>query len=585
MARKKQTKPEAREMTAAEKIHWSRLKKEIDDLANQNEVQLPGTWTIEDYSEFVELMAELFNRDTDAINLYEPLPVAIPFHQCQSREQGLSGSNRAGKTNATAAEIAMAAMGKHFVPGKYPKTKLNIACVGNDERHLALMYSYLFEQPPFQIFLHPETNKWTVVNQNEEEHKKYRAIWQDANPMIPPRLVKHTNWSKKGEQIPKSVYLVNGTKIRFYSGLVRKAPQGVNFNLVWIDEEIENPSRWIKEMRARIAGVNGYIIWSCTPQNASVEFEDMRMLNEHPDNATKPLEQQTGFFVMLASDNKYLSAEGMEGFFEKLKNDEEELMTRYFGKSARNFLVVYPMFNEATHVINDFKLRWEDTRYLIIDPGVAAAAVWLAICPQIDDKCEPWEKPFRTRSDCIILLDELLIKQANPQLVAQSIQMMLAKHPLGWIQDLTIDIKGGRSLNWKDKTPGKTAEELYYDQLMAHGLKPREEGWKYGSSEKVYGITRLGDYLMPSPEDHLPHLFIHSRCKYSIHQFKFWKKTRDARGNINGYEKSGCDLLDCGRYCTTREIGWVPPPAAQGIKPINLKDIREQHKAVLRNMY
>ncbi len=584
MARKKKQK-EAREMTAAEKVHWAKLKAEIEGLANQSEVQLPGTWTVEDYSEFVELMAELFNRDTDALNLYAPLPGAIPFHNSKAREQGLSGSNRAGKTNAASAEISMAAIGKHFVPGKYPSERLQIACVGLDERHLSLMYEYLFKNPPFSIFLHPETNQWTVVNPNLEEHQKYKAIWQDANPMIPPRLVLRTTFSKKGDNVPRAVYLVNGTVLRFYSGLVRKVPRGRKFHLVWIDEEIEHPGKWINEMRARIIDVNGFIIWSCTPQSASAEFEDIRMKYEEPDNDQKPDSTRRGFFVMLSHENKYLSAEGNEAFFEKLKDNDEELQTRYFGNSARNFLVVYPMYKENVHVIQDFKLRWEDTRYLIIDPGVAAAAVWYAVAPQIDDKCEDWERPWRTREGCIVVVDELFIKQANPQMVAMGVQKMLGDHPVGWIQDFTIDIKGGRSLNWKDKQPGKSAEELYYEQLIAHGIKPRVEGWKYGSSEKVYGITRLGDYLMPSPDDGLPFLFVHHRCKWTRHQFKFWKKTTDAAGNINGYEKTGCDLLDCGRYCTTRELGWVPPPAAQGIKPINRKDIREQHQAVLRNMY
>ena len=153
MARRK--KDPSGKTTSQERTQWAALKRQIDDLAKENDINLPGTWTVEDYSEFSELLSELFSRDTDALNLYKPLPVADQFHMCLSREQGLSGSNRAGKTNAASAEIAMAATGKHFIQDKYPLEEVQIAVIGNDERHLSLTFQYLFRNPPFKIFIHP----------------------------------------------------------------------------------------------------------------------------------------------------------------------------------------------------------------------------------------------------------------------------------------------------------------------------------------------------------------------------------------------------------------------------------------------
>jgi len=546
-----------------------------------SKVDLPGTWTVEDVNEFLDLLSELLYRDRDSLFLYKPLPTAEKFHRCMAHEVGLSGSNRAGKTNAASAEVAMVATGSHVVEGKYPKKDLQIACIGNDERHLSLMYQYLFDKAPFDIFLHPETMQWTVVIPDNPDHRKYMHLWEEASPMIHPRLVKYVSWANRKEQIPRSVRLHNGTVIRFYSGLVRRMPQGRKFHLAWIDEEIENPGRWVDELRARIVDFNGYLLWSATPQHATVEFDDMRIAAENPENADKPLEEQTGFFVMLSSDNFYLSERGNAAFLAKLKDNDEQLQTRYYGKSARNFLVVYPGFGDH-NLIPKFVPRWEDTRYIIIDPGVSTAGIIFACCPQLDPNCSPEERPYRTRDGCIIIYDELKIHNANQQLVALAIKEKLDQHPRGWIQDFTIDKHGGRSLQWKDKPQHQTCEELYYEAILARDIKPRVEGWQYGTSKVDYGVNKTIDYIAPNVNDHLPYLFVVRDCKKTIWEFKAWKKKRGANGEFIGYEEKNNHLLDCIRYATTREIGWVPPPQAHGPKPFTLKDVKNQHKDLLK---
>lgn len=544
----------------------------MESLRQKEILRLPGTWTNEDYSEFVELIVEMVEREGDSLNIYDPLPVAKAFHECLAHEQGLSGSNQAGKTNAASTEVAWAATGEHPIEGKYPRDNVRIACIGNDGRHLSLMYEYLFEKAPYKRFLHPETQEWIVVVADDPEHRKYEDLWDDAPPVIPPRLVKKVTWISKGEKEPKSVRLHNGTVIRFYSGLVRKMPQGRKFHLVWIDEEIENAKKWLDELRARIQSLNGRIIWSATPQLATEQFLDLELKSLKPENSTLPLSQQTAFFVMLSKDNKYISREGREAFVHKLQDDDEQMLTRYFGKSARSILMVYNEFTDD-NIIPPIQLRWHDTRHIIIDPGVDTCAVWFLICPQLDDPRTATE-PWRINPGCYVVYDELLIKRASSQIVADEIARKLGLHPVGPLRDITIDQRGARSIRSNETGPGQTLEILYWEKIKSVGIRPLTPHWEYGNSEVKVGIDMTKSYLRPQVDTPWIRLFVTKNCKDTIYQFRSQKKKRNPKGDFIGYEE-GYDLLDCARYATTRELIWVPPPESAKLTTLTRSDYRQ----------
>jgi len=563
-----------------EHAKWQKIKAEIDAMVRVN---LPGTWTKEDYREFIALFAEHEERKKETIILYKPLPTAQKFHECMDHEVALSGSNRAGKTCTASGEVGYAATGKHPVQGKYPESGIQIACVGNDGRHLSLMYEYLFEKAQFKIFKNPETFEWTVVNENLEEHTRHKDLWIAADPIIPERYIrggieKGVSWENQKEKIPKSVSLINGGKIRFYSGLVRKMPQGRKFHLVWMDEELDHPKRWIDEMRARIVDFNGRIFWSATPQNATDEFLDFEMRAEDPENAKKPLSERTAYFLMLQEDNIYLSRQGSKAFEAKMKMDTEQYRTRWQGQSARSYLLAYPEFKKFQHVVPEVNLRWEDTRYIIVDPGVEVAAVLFCIAPEVEtnpDKValltEP-ERWYRTRPGCIVCYDELYIKQANPQLVAQLTKEKLDQHHQSYLREMIIDYKGGRGLSWKGMKEGETAESVYMENFQKFDINPVVPGWQYGSHDIRTGIERTKDYLVPQVEDRLPMLFIASKCEKLIWEFGAWRKKRNALGEFIGYEDGRNHLLDCVRYATTRGLPWVPPPNPVGPKPFGARE-------------
>lgn len=560
-----------------QKIELKKLHRQIEQIKAETGVVLPGTWTPEDANTFIMLTAELLQRDADALRLYKPLKVADQFHRCMAHEVGLSGSNRAGKTLAAAAEVAMAALGLHYIREKYPKDKVRIACIGSDGRHLSTMYSYLFSPGRMKVFCHPQTFQWVVVIEDDPEHQKYIEHWQESEPLIPERYVKEVAWEDKKEQIPKSVLLHNGTRIRFYSGLVRKVPQGVSWHLVWLDEELMDIRRWLTEARARIADINGRLFWSATPHNATVEFWDMKMKAEDPEVGTLPPSEQTAFFEMLNADNPYISQVGMSALGRKLKDDDEEYQVRFMGKFAKDYMKVYPEFQDNQHVIDPFPLRWGDTRYIVIDPGVDVAGVLFITC------LEPWQQNQKYSSDqevmlrsrdCLVVYDELYIRQASAQIVAAAIKQKLDSQPKAWVQDFTIDKMGGRTIVWKGMQEGENAERLYMQAIEALDIKPRSPGWKYGSREVTFGIEQTKKYLVPDLEDGLPHLFVFRPCKKLIWEFKAWKKKRKPNGEFVGYEDGNNHLLDCMRYATTRELQYVAPPDPQPTRTFTRQDFR-----------
>lgn len=476
----------------------------------------------------------------------------------------------------------MAATGQHIDHDKYPRKELQIACIGNDGKHLALMFSYLFEKPPYRKFKHPLTHQWLVVNENEPEHVRYKDLWEDADPMIPHRMLKGgwkkaIAWESEKERIPRLVRLTNGTVIKFYSAYARNIPKGIKFHLVWIDEEIDYADRWLEEMRARIIDFNGFILWSATPQNATQEFLDMQLASEHPDNNKKPYGEQTGFFLLQQQDNPYLSKEGSAGFKSKLS--DEQLQIRYFGKSARSFRLAYPEFSTQRHVIQTVNHRYNDTRYLIFDPGVALAGVLFCMSPeQVEDpkeieKLTEQERLYRCREGCIVIYDELYIPQANASLVAIKTKEKVDSIQARGIQDFTIDKKGSKTVVWRGMQVNENAGTIYMEALLKAGLIPHRPGWQYGSNEIQYGVERNKDYLCPQ-EDGIPKLFVTENCKYIIHEFKAHNKKRDSNGVFIGYEDKNNTLLSCLRYATTRGLEWVPPPAKNSPKPFDRKALR-----------
>ena len=547
--------------------------KKLEQLSADLFSSLPPGWSEEEAVEFTLLYLELLERDKETIHLYEMLPVAKEYHFSEAHERGLSGSNRAGKSSAAAMEDGMAATGQHPAKGRYPTEGFQGALVGLSQAHLSLLYRHLFEKGLFKIFFHPTQYEWKVVVEDDPEHQKFKHLWEPSQPVIPRRFLatgdpeSSVSWENKKEKIPNSVMLINDSILRFYSGLAVAMPQGHRFHRVRIDEELIDAYNWLTELRARLIDFDGYLDWSATPQRATEEFRLMEIRAKDPDNDKKPPSQQTAFFKMLSRDNKYISKSGRDAFEDKLVDNPEELKVRVHGEFPYDTMLVYPDFKENINVIEPYQLLWEDTRYIVIEPGSEEAGVlFVAVCAPATEalsaKIGDKEADVRGKEGAILVYDELLLRNTNAQILAQEVKFKLNSHTPGFLQDMTIDERAGRQTGIGQRGMQKTVGAVFWDELIKMSVLPADDrGFRYGTSDKDMGVNKVKMYHCHDLKDGLPKLFIFSTCKRLIYEFKAWRKKRTRQGNPSGYDEKNCTLLDCLRYACTRDLEWVTAPS------------------------
>lgn len=477
----------------------------------------------------------------------------------------------------------MAATGRHPKKGKWPEKDIRLGCVAMKQEYLSFIYRSLFKPGIFQIFFHPVLFRWCVVEKNNPDHQKYEDLWINAPPVIPERYVVSVAWEAANKEIPVHVNLVNGGQIRFFSAQsVSGPPRSEPYDGFWIDEELDD--FWLAELRTRLVDRNGRLIWSTTPHRAVEEFRRMEGRAEEPDQKDKPPSKQTGYFKLFSRDNKYISQVGLEALEDKLLDDPEQLKVRIHGEFPFDIMAMYPDFRESENVIEPFPKRWEDTVYIIIDPGTAEAGVLFCFVPsppteKMLENISEDEEAVRTKEGAIVVFDELLLQNANAQVIAQQIKLKLSQHPASWIQDFMIDERAGKQTGIGMRGMQPTVAEVFWKCLMAEGLNARDEGFKYGTSDMNFGIAVVKSYLLPDRDDYLPKLFIFDNCVKTIHQLKYWRKKTTGKGKITGYDERNKTLPDCLRYACTRGLEYVAPPE---IKPSD-RTLTELRKAMSQN--
>ena len=181
----------------------------------------------------------LLARSKESLRLYEPLPIAEQFHASGAPERILRGSNRSGKTLASALEIARALTGQDPYH-KYPETDGRCFIVGMDGKHNAeVLFRKLFRPNAFRIIRDNTTNLWRTWRPWQDDDLTRKRESKPSRPLVPSYMVKTYSWENKAEGVPNLVRLHNGWEARFFSSL-GTPPQGSDVDLVWMDEEIVN---------------------------------------------------------------------------------------------------------------------------------------------------------------------------------------------------------------------------------------------------------------------------------------------------------------------------------------------------------
>lgn len=429
------------------------------------------------------LLVEKARRKIEALRLYEPLPIQQQFHASRAPERIVRGSNRSGKTLCAAVEVARAVTNQDPYH-KYPERGRAIL-VGKDGKHLGqIFFDKLFRAGSFngfRIIRDRFTGEWRAYRPWDDYDRCRRHETKPMPPLIPPRLVlwKEISWENKRESIPSRIPLATGWEMLFFSSL-GKPPQGLEADLVWMDEEIVD-QQWYPELSTRLVDRGGRFIWSATPQAGT---EQLYNLHERAEEEAYHRREPRSIeeFILLLSHNPHVGDEEKRALAAKLNEDER--LVRIQGEFALVSFRVFPEYSQATHGVNWFQIPAHWTRYASIDPGRQVCAVLFAAVPPPDE------------GDFIYLYDEIYLHNADAEQFAQAMADHIKDQV---IQAFIIDHRAGRQT---EMASGRTIEDQYSDALRRHRVRSRATGYGFawGSDNVQAGIEAARAWLRVRPD-------------------------------------------------------------------------------------
>lgn len=345
-----------------------------------------------DAARWLRVKLELAKRQCEALRIYEPMPLQDSFHKSRAAERIFRGGNRSGKTTTCAVEASMILSGCH--PHlKYPQKNGRLYIVCFDEKQIGeVIYPKLFKAGAFRMIRDEVTKKWRVYKPWHDAHRVKES--KPAPPLIPGRMVKGglkgIAWRMKKNNVFTKFTMVNGWECCAYASGA-KPPQGMDVDVVWFDEEIED-ANWYPEMSARLVDrfedsddrVSGRFMWSATPQAGT---EQLLKLHEEAGLERLKSAPRVEEFFHTMDDNIYMEQYKKDVLKEKFKNSPDEYNVRILGQFAALGYLMYPEFNIHTHGISldefpEKKIPDSYCRYVAIDPGNRwCAALFCAVPP------------------------------------------------------------------------------------------------------------------------------------------------------------------------------------------------------------
>jgi hypothetical protein len=500
------------------------------------EVVVGSKFTQLDQQTLIRTLAEIATRRCESLRIYESLPIIERFHKDARRERLLRGSNRAGKTLAAAVEMARAVTGQD-PHGKFPKKNGRAAIVGLDDRHNGqVLYRKLFRADAFKIIKDESSGQWRAFSPRRDAARKAQA--KPAPPLIPKRWVETFAWKEKKSSIPSTITLKNGWELYFFSSK-GSPPNGIDIDLLWIDEEIENEAWW-PEMVARLLDRKGSAFWSATPQVASEHLWNLHVRAEEDP-------ESVGEHVALLQDNPHIDAEEKLLFEKRLVTDEERRV-RVKGEFAMTGYKVYPNFSMSIHGFDlDGPVPRDWARFIAVDPGRQVCAVLFAAVP-----------PPHHNNPCILLYDELYLKASDAEIFGKAVRGKID----GVLPELFfIDSHAGRV---HEMGSGLTVESQYLAALVRNGVTTGRgtPSFVWGADDPKAGVLACHEAMRIQPNGK-PVLQV---CRGRLPHFEY-EVTRYHNRRVNKIvtdepEKKNDHLMDCLRYIVTASPQWVKPKYA-----------------------
>ena len=415
----------------------------------------------------------------------------LAFHQSQKRNRWVFGGNRSGKTECGAAECVYMARGIH----PYRQNRKDVA--------------------GWVVSLSTQVQRDVA----QKKILQYlRRDWIDEIVM------------QSGRKDSPEGGVIDFIRVKNAFGGVsvigfkscdqgREKFQGASLDFVWFDEE--PPKDIYEECRMRVIDRKGDIFGTMTPLKGLTFVYEEIYLNRHAD-------PEVWYEFMEWSDNPYL--DGGEIAMLEGCMDEGQLQSRRYGKFAASEGLVYPEFDERTHVIDPFPIpkEWQDN--ISIDPGLnnPLSAHWYAV--DYDDNVYVVYEHFAAGKDV--------------DYHAQEIKRISAL--LGWKTDERGRVRALIDSAAKQRTLAgvKSVCELFYERGIL--VNPDVD------KDLFSGIARVKSYL--KRKNGLPNLYIFSTCTHLIRELKsyFW-------GSGDTPRKTDDHALDEMRYYLMTRPKKTPP--------------------------
>lgn len=492
--------------------------------------------------QLMEAIVELAKRRAEALELYEPLPNQVDFHNSRAPERILRGSVRAGKTLPAAVEVARAVTGRDPY-GKYPMRDGRFYIVGPDEGHLAdVIYKKLCRSGPFKIIRDKATGLWRSWRPWEPEDQERQKESKQAPPLISPRFIKEIAWSDKKRGVPKVIKLTSGWEITFFTA--NSTPQkGVDVDGVWFDEEISSEF-WYSEMSARLLDREGCFIWSAAPQTGTQELYEIH--KRAMAQLDLPRSERTAEeFHMKLSVNPFIKESQKQRLAEKLTADEIRVMID--GEYAYLSYLVWPEFSQTIHGIPSFEVPPSWSHYMLVDSG-------RQICGTLFFAIPPDDHELKGKKICF---DELYIKGSSAAIWAESAAPKIrGRNYICFI----IDHQGARQT---EIGSGKTIEEQYTEALQAHGVTSRYgDGFQWGSTDVTGRISKFRSWL-EHKETGPTFYYFKDICSNLPWEFERYHNAKVKGELIDKPLKKNDHLMDLCGYAAMHGLPYEAPPTPE----------------------
>ena len=491
---------------------------------------------IQQYSDDAwKLLQRYAQQRYDALNLYRPLPSVAGLSALDLLQVFvllITGSNQAGKTLAASELIARIVRGLCPSFGE-PGIML---CVGKDSDHISQTQWPKLTQPgAFDIIRDEVTGAWRGVRVDPNNPTQIdpvdlirRGEWAKSPPLIPEYEIKQIAWEDKKRGIPKVVHYKSGWT-QYWHTSEGKPRNGIQIKSAWFDEEVDG-RQWLGETLARFLRHKGLFIWSCTPQNATLQLLDLHL---------KAMSGLPGFveYSLKVDDNPYFDDESKRRFFDSVPEDERAV--RYYGEYAILGRRIYPEYGNI-HQIQQHAVPDDWMRVLVVDPGTQVAAALLAAVPPpqtvIDDHGNATHKQPQT----IHVYDEIYQKNSDAAKFAEAVKQKIGDDRF---ETFIIDKHGG------DQRPmgcENTVADHYAEEFERVGVKSTRSGhgFEWGSPDTESRRLALKRWMRGND----PTLRIHSNCLNLDKELRnrYYKKDDAERDRPD--DRRPHHLVDCIEY-------------------------------------